>query len=439
MARATLRIELFQLLSQRPTVILHDVARLPFVTQTALPHMQKLRFLILLACVGCSRVPANAPNTAEKPKVEADLAFTHLSKKAYTSLAITTQSAVLKETQERLTLTGWIMARPGNEVTLTAPAAGYVRLASGGAFPIAGDRVAPKRELLRLKPVLSPSEQIQISSLKRSFEMELKKAETTVAQTQSEYQRVKNLYDRNSGSKQEYELALKARDHALEEREAARDKLKLFDLAEEPICSPQSGNVLQVHVGVGQYVPASAPLVTVVDLSTIWVRVPIPEYDLPRIDPAAKVSITLKNTKQEREGTPPFLTARPTGRVAQVDPLKHTADIWYELEGADRNAPFVKDQMVAVQAPIGTKAKAVVVPYSAIVFDAHGHGWIYVERPMFDGKHRFERRPVELVGAEEDLVIVRSSLAGGEPVVTRGAAILFSRDFHKTPLAVDDD
>ena len=52
-------------------------------------------------------------------------------------------------------------------------------------------------------------------------------------------------------------------------------------------------------------------------------------------------------------------------------------------------------------------------------------------------KHQFERRPVELVtSAEEDNVVIRTNLVGGERVVTNGAAALFSRDFHKTPVNI---
>ncbi len=415
--------------------------------------------LLVLSCslLGCTGSPSNPPVAAEKPKVEADLVFTNLSKNAYTKLDIQTQKAVVKEVHERLTLTGWIMAKPGNEVTLTAPAAGYVQLGTGAMLPVAGDRVSATTELLQIRPVLSPVEQIQVNALKRSIEGELKKALTTLKTAESDYLRIKGLFEQNLRSKQEYELALKARDHAIEERDAATDKLKLFALPAIPICSPQKGAVLQTHVGTGQYVSASAPLVTIIDLAPMWIRVPVPEFDLPRIDPKEKVWIAWRNFDNDK--APALFSAIPTGRVSQVDPLKHTADIWYELEnftilgvpkkkaggetatlpGKVEWANFVKDQMVTVRVPIGKKEKATVLPYSALIFDAHGHGWIYVERPQKDSKHQFERRPIELVGAEDENVIVRTTLTGGEPVVTRGAAILFSRDFHKTPLKIDGE
>jgi multidrug efflux pump subunit AcrA (membrane-fusion protein) len=61
-----------------------------------------------------------------------------------------------------------------------------------------------------------------------------------------------------------------------------------------------------------------------------------------------------------------------------------------------------------------------------------------VERAEKDGKHQFERRPVEVVTAVDDRLMIHSNLKDGDRLVTKGAAILFSRDFFKTPVAEDD-
>ena len=85
---------------------------------------------------------------------------------------------------------------------------------------------------------------------------------------------------------------------------------------------------------------------------------------------------------------------------------------------------------------------ASIVPYSALVFDAFGHSWIYLERTAANAaKHQFERRRIELVSSGDGGVIVRPALESGERVVTNGAGVLFSREFHKTPVHVpgEDD
>ena len=73
---------------------------------------------------------------------------------------------------QRSTPQDWLLARittpardfvneAGNEVTLTAPAAGYVRNTVGKKFPLPGDPVDPEKEILLIEPVLSPAEKIQ--------------------------------------------------------------------------------------------------------------------------------------------------------------------------------------------------------------------------------------------------------------------------------------
>ena len=92
---------------------------------------------------GCTGPPSNVAPATEKPKPEGDLAFTNLTKKAYAKLEIKTQKLVIEDQQERLALTGWIMAKPGREVMLTAPTAG-VYFKKGRQPPIAGDLVKEK-------------------------------------------------------------------------------------------------------------------------------------------------------------------------------------------------------------------------------------------------------------------------------------------------------
>jgi RND family efflux transporter MFP subunit len=376
--------------------------------------------------------------TVEKPRSESSLAFITISKKAYASLGIQTTKAAARPVQERLALTGWIMARPGHEVTVTAPAAGYVRALNDRA-PIAGARVTPGQELLTIEPVLAPVEQIQLAALKRAVESEFAKAKTTLQSATTEHQRVRDLHAQNLRSLQDLENAQKQLEHAREDHAAAQDKLKLFAPAPIPLRAPRAGAVLALHASPGQYVAAAAPVVTVIDLEAPCIRVPVPEFDLPHVSPQQSVSVTWKHALLERGAGPAWMTARPMGRVAQVDSERRTADFWYELE-ANKNMSAVKDQMVTVHVPTGKEQHATVVAYAALVFDASGQAWVYLERTAdADKEHRFERRRVDLGAAVDNGIVVRAGVDDGAHVVTSGAAALFSREFHKAPVKDDDD
>ncbi len=400
--------------------------------------MRKFFALLLLGALGCGTTPPPASSTSEKPKAEADLAFATITKKAFAALQIRVEPVVLREVHEQQTYTGWIMAKPGQEVVLTAPVAGQVHF--GARVPIAGEKVEAKHELLQMEPVLSPVEQIQVSSLKRGIESELTKAKTTLKTAEADFQRVGDLAKQSLRSQQEVELARKGYDHAVEELAAAQDKLKFFRFDKLTFTVPMRGTILQVHAGPGQYVTAGAPLVSIIDLHPVWLRVPVPEFDLPSIDLAGKAIVSWK--QQDAPGDKKFWLARPAGHVSQVDPLKHTAELWYELENVGPTERFWKDQMLTVRLPVGRKQFASVVPDSAVVFDAHGGAWIYLDQTKDNAaKHQFERRRVELAAPIDAGFALRPTLAEGERVVVNGAAALFSREFHKTPVTVpgEDD
>ncbi len=399
-------------------------------------------WLGLFAIMGCQTgaQPPKASVAAEKPRSEDDLSRTSISKKAFVALAIKTAAPRIVDTHERLTLTGWIMAKPGNEITLTAPASGYVSVTAERGLPIPGSHVDLGDKLLYIEPVLSPVEQIQVATLKRGIEGEFKKAQASLKNAESEYNLFADLFKQKLRSRQEFELARKARDHAAEELAVAKDKLQLFLPGRVAIQAPQAGMVLQTLVSNGQYVPTASPLLTLIDLNPLWVRVPVPEFDLPRVDLKQDIEITWKNNKPGNGAGKPRFTAKPAGRSPFVDTVKHTADLWYEIDGAKPGQGFVKDLMVSAQIPLGSKEKSTLLPYSAIVFDAHGQAWIYVEKTKAqDQRHVFERRRVEIVTSHGKEVSVHPMLGKDDAVVTAGGALLFSREFFKTPVTVDGE
>jgi RND family efflux transporter MFP subunit len=409
--------------------------------------------LLVLGIAGCPQRPDAPPAAApavEKPKPEADLARTTVSTAMASSLGVRTEPVRTGPVQEHLTLTGWVMARPGNEVTVTAPLAGYVRAANGRGVPVAGLAVAAGQELVQLEPVLAPLEQVQLAALKRGYESELTKAREAVAVAQSEYDRVKDLVLQKLRGQQDLEQAHARLKSVQEDLAAALDKKRMFAdgpdgaayLRPVSLKAPRAGTLLTLHVAPGQYVAAAAPIATIADLSSPWLRVPVPEGDLPRLHTRTPARVTLR-TPPTPAGPSSFEVA-PVALVPQVDPVKHTADMLYELKPAAGLA-FARDQTLTVQVPVGSERLEALVPYAAVVFDAYAGTWVYLERKSAkDGERLFERKRVELGPTIGDDVVVRPALKTGERVVVAGAAALFSREFHKPPSSqpgakVEDD
>jgi RND family efflux transporter MFP subunit len=392
--------------------------------------------LVLTVVAGCQRNAAPQPaKAAEKPHVEADLARTTLTADAVKSLGVRSAPAGVREVQRQLRLSGWVMVPQGREVTLTAPVSGYVRAPKEGdaKLPVPGRPAGQGQELFQLEPVLTPVEQIQMATLKRTMENELNKAVENVSVAEKELTRVKTLHKQRLRGQQDLEQAQARLQNAQEDLQSARDRIKLFDkpagsngqLAPVPIKAPRGGTVLAVPVSPGQYVTATAPLLTVADLSELWLRVPVPEADLPRLDRKGAATVLLGSGKT--------LSVRPFAFVPQVDPARHTADLIYELPAeAKKRGLMAKDQMVAVDVPLDQRQEETVVPYDAVVFDAHAGAWIYLDKTAKGAeKHTYERRRVELGPRHGKEVAVRPAVAKGDRVVVEGAGVLFSREFYK--------
>src|SRR5262249_47175172 len=119
-------------------------------------------------------------------------------------------------------------------------------------------------------------------------------------------------------SAEEYRLALQNRDRIRSSSEkdaidnandlvaASRRRLELWGVSEKQIeaagagtaglhltiYAPASGSVVERKVTLGQYVKAGDPLFTVADLSTVWVKADVYEFQLPQIRPGQMVKIT---------------------------------------------------------------------------------------------------------------------------------------------------
>jgi multidrug efflux pump subunit AcrA (membrane-fusion protein) len=410
--------------------------------------------LLFLAFVvsGCGGSDKKPPPAQEKPKNEGDLAFTTLDAKAYKHEEIKSEKIPPKEVSRFLPLTGWVTAKQGHEVTVTAPVAGRVWPApSYGTpgngelvFPRPGDVIGKDKDVLVMEPVLAPLESIQKAALQVDIESEVKKAKESEDLAKSEWEQLKKVEALRS--KQELQQAEVKYKLAVETLKAAQEKTKLFTISRQTLKAARGGKVTMVLASPGQYVPAATPLITIIDLNPIWLRVSVPEYDLDDVNLEREATVTLKNSSprpsedNKPPRAPPKLRGAPLGLVPQVDRDKHVAEILYELVKQDNDdTVFVKDMLVTVHVPLGKGKvrKETVVPNDAIVYDIHGHAWIYVERAKKGDMHVFQRRPVQLGAEVEGGVIVWPTLSKDDLVVTSGAEYIFSREFFSTPVATE--
>jgi multidrug efflux pump subunit AcrA (membrane-fusion protein) len=122
----------------------------------------------------------------------------------------------------------------------------------------------------------------------------------------------------------------------------------------------------------------------------------------------------------------------PVALVPMVDVARRTADVIYDLPSSAREHGLVaRDQMVQVGVPVDGRRNESLIPYSAVVYDAHAGAWIYIDRSAGDKGRVYERRRVDLGPMQGEDVAVRPPCKPDDRVVVEGAGLLFSREFYK--------
>lgn len=174
--------------------------------------------------------------------------------------------------------------------------------------------------------------------------------------------------------------------------------------------APLSGVVTRREAVVGGHVEGSAVLFEVVDPSSVWADIEVPEADVARVAVGQRVVFGA-----DLLGDRVFIGA--IGSIAPViDPLKRTVLARASLpnpEGLLRANLFG-------QVRIATPDTAVVAVPAAALQRAKGRDLVFVR--LEEGL--YEARRVEVAARQGDTVVLRRGVAPGEDVVTEGSFLL---------------
>lgn len=220
--------------------------------------------------------------------------------------------------------------------------------------------------------------------------------------------------------------ALKVKNTTPQIYEAAKNKLKLWNLSEAQIqaieqggqpkehidiTSPISGIVTQRMATLGEYVKEGSVLFHVTDLSKVWVMFDAYEGDLPFIKKNAPISFEVSSV--------PGKTFKSLVRFVDpvLDPKTRTASVRVELSNPNWE---LKPEMFAngtiTVAPIGKDE--LMVPRSAVMWTGK-RSVVYVKVPETEVP-TFEFREVTLGSELNGNYEILSGLEEGEEVVTNG-------------------
>jgi membrane fusion protein, heavy metal efflux system len=264
----------------------------------------------------------------------------------------------------------------------------------------------------------------------------LQKGRSQLALAKRVLDRLTNLFGSNAVSQREVDQA--QNEYAAAEFDlgtaegtltSARNRLRVIigrDLAEververERVVNPLitinaeiDGTIIARKVGPGQFVRSDAgeALYAIADLSTMWLKANVPEFDSPLIRVGQEVEVRVAALPGR------VFKARITSVGASSDAATRRVMVRSELPNPDR---ALKSEMFATfKISIGNGDRTLAVPVEAVIW-VGDVAIVWVERePLV-----FERRKVK-VGLEQDgRLQINDGLEAGEFVVGRGAIYL---------------
>jgi len=391
------------------------------------PLQMVMLILGLYVMTGCggkqpSGAKAEPPAKVANAVKETGLTTLTLTPEAVERLCIETVKAEVRAVRRVLNLGGEIIARPGSEAVIAAPAAGVVLAPQDGPPLIAGARVSRGQVILRLLPLPPDKDLVGARN-----DLEAKQKQYDAAQAKA--RRTAQLLEDKAASQkanEEAQAELAVAEGALK---GARARWQLLsggpteaaaeDLSTLNLSSPVDGVIQRSAVASGQTVPAGAVLFEVAGLDMVWVRVPVYVGDVASVDPKEPAEIEAFGTPA---GDKPIF-ARPVEGPLLSDAGAVSTDLFYEL--ANGGGRFRIGQKVGSRLVLKDSADNLVVPWSGVLFDMQGGAWVYVRT----GPTVFSRVRVELSHVVGGLAVLRRGPDAGAEVVSSGAAELFGTEF----------
>ena len=398
-------------------------------------------FLLLVACsalglmMGCDRTTSRAPEATGPAAAAAELVPSGTEGASRTNVvAVPPDSPQFKRLRiepvrlrdmvtDEVIAPGRISVNPNRVSRVLPPVQGRVL----EVMVRLGDHVERGQPLLSLD---SPDADAAVSTYLQAEATE-RQAKFALTKSETDYLRAKDLYEHQAVSEKDLYGAqndlMQAKANAETSRALSEQSLRKLELLglkpsqfRQPtlVRAPLAGRVLEVNVTPGEYRGAvsshsdttTAPMMTVADLSTVWMSSDVPEPSIRLIRVGEEVQITLVA----------FPGEILRGRVARIgdmlDPQTRALKVHVDLPNP---AGRFRPEMFGSIRHSGDVRPRPVVPLAAIVQE-YGHSVVFLER----SPGRFERRQVTTGPASGDVVPVLSGLQADDRVVVGGAILL---------------
>jgi hypothetical protein len=395
--------------------------------------------------------------------IQPTLATGKISEDYAESHGIKVEPAVAVRWAPRPVFYGNVVANPHAVVELRSPFAGTLRGDAEKPWPALGKSVQGGQVLGHIDVRLGPQERLDFQAKLTEARSKLQGVEETLKLHQDRLERLQKFGTADVVSRRELDEALFQAAETRTQRAMARAAvdlwLKAVNTAErakgqpglpwsEALTAPAGGEVTEVLCRPGMNIESGAVIARVVDPARVLVRVHLP-LETPN-GPPRGLELSIAGAPGPRFGpgdlpvhsAVPSVSASLVGPALQIDAPSQLAAYWYEVEPqsfpknvsptAWRPGLFVRAQPVGERDKQEGARDAVAVPRLAVLYHL-GRAVVYVK--LSPG--RYQRRLVEVLGADGDRWVLGSGVEGGEAVVSRQAQVLLSEEFRPSDVDID--
>ena len=380
--------------------------------------------ILLAGCESASEREREGAQSVQTKSVVAPDGSIHLTPEQVQTNRIQTATVVEQELASTISAVGRAAPRSGAEAQVFSPFAGRL-IADPARLPRVGSVVRKGEVVAQVEQLVTASEKVQYGASIAQLQSTIDQTRQEVAFRQVELNRARRLYEGGAIALKQVQAAEFNLKQAQERLDGAKRQKAQYDAAvsqqnagprRAPITAPITGIVTAADLVAGQQTDPSKSLLTIVDLSSVWVEVPIHESNLQSVRSAQRVEITTP-ASPGRTYAGSLVTV---GNV--VDPTNRTVPVTFAVDNPDGS---LKIGMTAeARIANGPTAKALLVPASAVLFE-EGQTVVYVETEA----NVFRRRAITTGERRGDNTVVTSGLNAGEKVVSVGAASLRGETF----------
>jgi cobalt-zinc-cadmium efflux system membrane fusion protein len=311
---------------------------------------------------------------------------------------------------------GHIEANPNRVSRIALPVAGRVSKVLVGL----GDAVRENQPLI----LMESSEIPALQAAYRRAEADVSQSQAALAKAEADLKRVRDLFENKAIAQKE---VISAESEAARARaslaqaeatsEEAVQQLRILGIvpgsADRTVTvrATVSGKVIEINVAPGEYRnDTSQPVMTLADLSTVWVAADVPESAIGLVKVGGPVAITF----------PAFPDRTFSGNVKRIGDTvdKETRTIKVRVELLNPKGDFRPDMFAQVRSDRGSRNLS-CVPTKAVLQE-EGKNLVYVER----GPGTFQEVPVTVVKQGTSQVAIADGIHPGDRVVTSGAMLL---------------